>query len=147
HQSTLSTTLSTSPLDGNGNSGNISVVSGGDLFVDGDVAITTGEMSAEGEVAGSINIAASKDIEISGSIRSTNSTEGGSGGFVSIVAEHDLTIHSGAVISSAGEDGGADLVHLEGCHVLIAGEVSSEAGGDEVPEGALHLSGDFRPDK
>lgn len=72
-------------------------------------------------------------IDIDGTVESV-STGGGAGprpggGPITIIAGCELTIEDDGVVSSRGRDPGADLVHLEGCKVVVNGLVESTGTG------------------
>lgn len=75
-------------------------------------------------------------IDIDGQVLSV-STQSGTGrpggGTITIKAGCDLEISDTGVVSSRGRDPGGDLVHLEGCVVLIHGLVESTGAGHAVP--------------
>ena len=114
----------TSGAGDTGHGGNITIHVAGDVTVPEGAQILA---DSPGE-AGSIDITG-KVIEIDGLVSSRGSTTTGRGGPISIVASCDLTISDTGVVSSRGQDPGADLVHLEGCAVRVNGLVESTGPG------------------
>src|SRR5262249_22114078 len=88
----------------------------------------------------SITTASKGTIDIDGTVESvgTQTGTGGStqkpgGGPIFIKSACALTISDDGVVSSRGKDPGADLVHLEGCSVVINGLVESTGAGHAIP--------------
>ena len=113
---------------------------GGDITITviGDVLTETGTtILSDGRSGGAVEISG-ENVEIDGLVSShgtisgvTNQPPGG--GTVTVIATEDLTISDTGVVSSSGQDPGADLVHLEGCHVTIFGLVESTGAGHALP--------------
>jgi uncharacterized repeat protein (TIGR01451 family) len=78
----------------------------------------------------------------------TGATQGPGGGPITLDAGCELIITDDGVVSSRGNDPGADLVHLEACDVVIYGRVESTGSGHAVPNSPKnHLNNTYRPDK
>ncbi|MEK7880220.1 MAG: hypothetical protein AAB285_10210, partial [candidate division NC10 bacterium] len=87
-------------------------------------------------------------ITIDGLVSSRGGTTIGRGGQITVDAECDLTISDTGVVSSRGQDPGADRVHLEGgCAVRIFGLVESTGPGHGPIPGANLCHAPQRPDK
>jgi hypothetical protein len=110
-------------------------------------------ISANGCSGGEIDIAGANAnidglVESVGSISGTGARQAPGGGPIWIEASCDLTISNTGKVSSRGGDPGADLIHLEGCDVLISGIVESTGTGHVVPTNPLnHCNSNNRPDK
>jgi uncharacterized repeat protein (TIGR01451 family) len=115
-----------------GNGGNITIT------VTGDVLTETGtKILSDGRSGGAIAISA-ENIDIDGLVSSHGTITGVAnqppgGGTITVIATDELTISDTGVVSSSGLDPGADLVHLEGCHVTIYGLVESTGAGHALP--------------
>ena len=72
-------------------------------------------------------------VESVGSVSGTGATQAPGGGTITIVAGCGLTVSDDGKISSRGPDPGADLVHLQGCTVVINGLVESTGTGHALP--------------
>ena len=72
-------------------------------------------------------------VESVGARSGTGATQGPGGGPITIVGGCALTISDSGKVSSRGSDPGADLVHIEGCTVVINGLVESTGPGHGVP--------------
>ena len=93
--------------------------------------------------AGAIAISAGAQMDINGLVQSssrlsatTPATQPPGGGTITLVSACNLTVGDTGKVSSEGKDPGADLVHLEGCEVVIHGLVQSIAvlgGGHALP--------------
>jgi hypothetical protein len=121
---------------------------GGDVEIHaaGDVTLAPGAgilTDSPGE-AGSIEIAGTV-VEIGGLVSSKGSTTVGRGGPITIVASCDLAISDTGVVSSRGQDPGADLVRLVGCRVSIDGLVESTGPGHQNAAGKNLCNDPFRP--
>ena len=90
------------------------------------------DVSSRGS-AGEIKITAGRVADIDGLVLSESGLSGvganqpRGGGPIDVRAGCELTVSDTGVISSKGQDPGADLVHLKGCEVLINGVVQSTA--------------------
>ncbi len=89
-------------------------------------------------------------ILISGLVESVANATGGSGnipggGPITIIAGCALTVDSTGVVSSRGRDPGADLVHLEGCKVTVAGLVESTGTGHSFVNSPPNSCSDIAP--
>jgi hypothetical protein len=78
---------------------------------------------------GDIEILSGKTIDIEGLVSSANGTSIGRGGRITLIACCGLTVGPTGIVQSVGKDGGADLVHLEACNVVILGLVQSTGPG------------------
>jgi hypothetical protein len=97
----------------------------------GDILVEQGAQilaDANGE-AGAIRMFAGHDITIRGTVSSRGFTTLGRGGPITLYACCNLLIDDTGIVSSRGQDPGADLVHLEGCCVFINGLVESTGPG------------------
>ena len=135
--------LATISVSGSGSSGNSPA---------GSIAITVGDpvghtagifdMDSTSQVlanssaasAGSISIVAGSQMDIDGLVQSKSTLSGVSnqppgGGPITLVSGCKLTVSDTGIVSSEGKDPGSDLVHLEGCDVLVQGVVQSIAPG------------------
>jgi hypothetical protein len=107
----------------------------------GNVDVKTGAtIRSNGCSGGFIQITTSSAglVNIDGTVESVGTISGVAGGFpgggpITVKAGCDLTVSDTGLISSRGQDPGADLVHLEGCVVTINGRVESTGGGHAVP--------------
>jgi len=132
---------------------------GGTININAGGNITT-EAGSEIDVdarcsAGSINITATGTIDIDGLVSSAGRQTGTGGvgqppggGPITINAGCVLTVSDTGVVVSQGKDPGADLVHLQGCQVIIDGQVISTGSGHALPSNPpnhCHVAGD--PDK
>ncbi|MCE9556490.1 MAG: hypothetical protein K8T91_24335 [Planctomycetes bacterium] len=121
-----------SSVGGSGNGGDITI------GVAGDVLTETGtKVLSDGRSGGAIYIHG-ENVDIDGTVSSHGTITGVSnqppgGGTVTVIAHDVLTISDTGVVSSSGFDPGADLVHLEGCHVFIYGLVESTGQGHVLP--------------
>jgi hypothetical protein len=106
--------------------------------------------------AGDIVIDAGLKVEIDGQVLSqvlsgstgTGATQGRDGGSIMIDAGCVVHISETGLISSFGQDAGADLVHLSGCKVLIEGILESSGEGHGTPNSPPnHCNSTFRPGK
>jgi hypothetical protein len=70
-------------------------------------------------------------VESVGRVTGTGGTQAPGGGPITIKA-CNLTVSDDGVVSSRGSDSGADLVHLEGCVVVINGLVESTGPGHNL---------------
>ncbi|HSE62637.1 MAG TPA: FG-GAP-like repeat-containing protein [Thermoanaerobaculia bacterium] len=121
---------------------------GGDVVIHaaGDVTVAPGARilaDSPGE-AGSIEITG-RIVRIGGLVSSNGSTTVGRGGPITIVASCDLTILDTGVVSSRGQDPGADLVRLAGCRVSIDGLVESTGPGHQNAAGKNLCNAPSRP--
>ena len=98
------------------------------------VSVSTG-----GSSAGTVVITAGHDTDIDGLVLSESTLSGTGahqapgGGPITVQTGCKLIVSSTGVVSSKGHDPGADLVHLEGCDVIIDGLVQSTGPGHVVP--------------
>ena len=108
----------------------------------GDISVAAGAIIKTEAVcsAGDITLAANGNIDVNGTIESLSSLSGTrrpGGGAISVDAFLNLTLSSTGVIRSMavapGGDPGADLIHLEGCEVILSGLVESSGDGHGVP--------------
>jgi parallel beta helix pectate lyase-like protein len=92
--------------------------------------------------AGEIKITAGLQMDVDGLVQSkstitgTGAVQPRGGGPISLVSGCKLTVSDTGTVSSEGADPGADLVHLEGCEVVVDGIVQSIAdtnGGHALP--------------
>jgi hypothetical protein len=119
---------------------------GVEIHVAGDVVLDPGARvlaDSPGE-AGSIEITGT-GVEIGGLVSSQGSTTVGRGGPITIVASCDLAILDAGVVSSRGQDPGADLVRLAGCRVSIDGLVESTGPGHQNAAGKNLCNAPPRP--
>ena len=80
--------------------------------------------------AGIITMEAGRFILVDGVVSSTGATTVGKGGPITIDAACDVKLGNTSIVSSVGQDPGADLVHLEaGCQVSVFGLVRSSGPG------------------
>ena len=137
---------------GTGKAGNITITVGdvvghtsGVFTMGPSTAAVPGEERDPGEQhrrsAGAIAISAGKEMHIGGLVESFSGLSGTGGqppggGPITVVSGCKLIVEDTAKISSEGQDPGADLVHLEGCDVLIQGLVQS------IAPGAGHVRAD-----
>jgi hypothetical protein len=135
--------------------------SAGDIKIDVTNAITMvpgSEIranSAHGNGGDIELISYTDNIHIDGEVNSHSiSQQSGSGnnqahgGMIWIQAQLSVLISDEGVVSSAGGDPGADLVHICGCNVTIYGLVESTGAGHAIPhDPPNHLDNTFRPDK
>jgi hypothetical protein len=164
----ISITCGSFTMEGNGTSGavistsNLTATSGGmeggaiTITASGNVIIqdsaviransTKGKAGNIAITGASITVAGTVQTESNGTASGCN---GAHGGTLSMIADCTMTETSTGVISSKGNDPGADLVHVQGCTVSIGGLVQSTGVGHAVPFGACanHLSAPNRPDK
>ncbi|MEX0642812.1 MAG: hypothetical protein WD468_08940 [Pirellulales bacterium] len=140
-------------------SGDITINVAGDIDVPTGAIIKAGLINAGNDTnngpGGAIFIVSQDgDINIDGSILSqsglsgTGANQAPGGGPITIKGQNVLTVSDTGVISSKGQDPGADLVHLEACEIFIYGLVESTGHGHAVPNNPPnHLNGTNRPDK
>ena len=117
-------------------------------MVTGDVDLQTGSVVKAdalnpggngGGSAGQILITGQNNIDVDGLVSSVSSKSGNrrgsapGGGTITIKAKNELTISDTGHVISKGQDPGADLIHLEGCHVFIYGLVESTGVGHALP--------------
>ena len=109
----------------------------------GDFSMASGTSilaDADHHPAGAITITSGKSMEIDGTVESKSGESGQSphqppgGGTITLKTGCKLTESPTGVISSQGQDPGADLVHLEGCDVFINGIVRSIGVGHGEPD-------------
>ncbi len=81
-------------------------------------------------------------VESVGSLSGTGANQGPGGGPITIIAGCELTISDAGVVSSRGENPGADLVHLEGCIVVVNGLVESTGKGHGLPNNPANSCSD-----
>jgi len=87
--------------------------------------------NSDSHSAGAIAITAGKQMDVDGLVQSMGGQTGGGaqrppgGGPITLKSGCVLTVSDEGVVSSDGKDPGADLVHLEGCEVVINGLVQS----------------------
>src|SRR5262249_3658870 len=84
-------------------------------------------------------------IQSSGQMTGTGVIQPPGGGPITVVAGCSLIVGDTGVVSSEGRDPGADLVHLEGCTVVINGVVRSSGSGHAPPNNPANHCG--RPDR
>jgi hypothetical protein len=101
---------------------------------------------ARGE-GGAIKVFAGKNATVDGLVSSQGLTLQGRGGPITIDACCDLVVGDTGVITSAGKDPGADLVHLQGCVVRIFGLVESTGPGHAIKTASQNLCNANRPGK
>lgn len=144
--------ISSSKIGGSGGTGiagsiNINVT--GDIYTGAGsqvLANSTGSAGAINMTADSITVDGL--VESRSSLTGTGAQQAPGGGPISLVALCRLTVGDTGKISSRGNDPGADLVHLEGCDVVIYGLVESAGAGHAVPNNPInHLNAANRPDK
>jgi parallel beta-helix repeat protein len=111
-------------------------------LADGDVDMAPGSIiRSNGKSGGAIKITTTAThiididglVESVGSVSGTGAVQAPGGGTITIVAGCELTVSDDGKISSRGLDPGADLVHLEGCTVVIDGLVESTGTGHALP--------------
>jgi hypothetical protein len=115
-------------------------------LADGDVDLDTGSIiRSNAQAGGPIKIqndnTPKHTMDLDGTIESVGSNSGGGnsqnqgagGGPITIVAGCELTVSDSGLVSSRGLDPGADLVHLQGCTVVIDGIVESTGPGHVLP--------------
>ena len=129
---------------GGGKAGNITIKTGNFPSSPG-VGVFTMEpgsrvlANATGGSGGEIFITAGAEMHVDGLVRSfggiggTGSGNPKGGGPITLKSGCKLIVTPDGVVSSEGEDPGADLVHLEGCDVEINGLVQSIAAGHVLP--------------
>lgn len=128
---------------------------GGDIKItvadaSGDILMETGSQVLANAFGpgGKIEMTAGHFIDIDGVVSSRGLTTIGRGGPITIDASCNLTITDNGVVSSRGQDPGADRVHLEGgCVVKIFGLVESTGPGHGPIPGANLCHAPQRPDK
>ena len=100
----------------------------------GDILLEQGaQILADGPgEAGAIRIFAGHDATIRGTVSSRGFSTLGRGGPITIDACCNLLIDDTGIVSSRGQDPGADLVHLEGCCVFVNGLVESTGPGHQL---------------
>jgi hypothetical protein len=115
----------------------------------GDLDLQAGAIiSADGiGEAGAITMVAGHIATVDGTVSSHGSTTSGRGGPIKIKACCDLSVGVRGVVSSRGQDPGADLVHLEGCTVEIKGLVESTGPGHQDVTGKNLCNAPDRPGK
>jgi PASTA domain-containing protein/cadherin-like protein/VCBS repeat protein len=123
-----------------GSGGDVEIRAAGDVTLGPGARILT---DSPGE-AGSIEITGTV-VDIGGLVSSKGSTTVGRGGPITIVASCDLAISDAGVVSSRGQDPGADRVHLEGCRVAIDGLVESTGPGHQNAAGKNLCNSPQRP--
>ena len=102
------------------------------VFIQEDGAVVT--VSSPGP-AGEIIITSGREMEIDGHVLSesgqsgTGAVQPRGGGPITLQTGCLLTISDTGLVSSKGQDPGADLVHLEGCDVFVYGVVRSYSPG------------------
>ena len=138
-------------IDGNVSNGCTPALVGSDITVtlqNGDVDLATGSIIRSDSCSGGaikITTAATHTIDLDGTVESVGSISGVSnqppgGGPITIVAGCELTVSDTGLVSSRGRDPGADLVHLEGCTVVIDGIVESTGAGHVLPIKGNHCN-------
>jgi hypothetical protein len=137
---------------GTGEAGSITIVAAGLITTENGSLITADSKTSAGAIA--LSSTGSRDINLDGTISSYGTTSGTGavqapgGGSITVVTGCTLTVSDTGVVSSMGKDPGADLVHLEGCDVVINGLVESTGPGHAVPNHPNnHLNNSYRPDK
>ncbi len=123
------------------NVGNFGIPPTGDFTMERCSLVDVSNLPAGGTKSsvGTINITVGRATDIDGLVLSESNlggvggTQPPGGGPISIKSGCELRISSTGVVSSKGQDPGADLVHLEGCDVLIDGLVQSTGVGHAVP--------------
>ncbi|MES2848976.1 MAG: T9SS type A sorting domain-containing protein [Bacteroidota bacterium] len=133
-----------------GHAGNITVTAGGSFITQANTIISVNGVCSAGE----ININASGIVDIDGLVQSrstlsgTGAVQAPGGGPITIIGGCSLVINDNGKVSSAGQDPGADLVHLEASNVVIFGLVESTGAGHAVPNRPInHLGPPNRPEK
>lgn len=124
---------------GVGSAGDISLVSqGGNITIeDGAVVSVNAAKNPAGTIfiktfnAGKIDIAG--QVLSQSGLTGTGTNQRPGGGTITIIAGCELQIRDTGVVSSRGLDPGADLVHVEGCSVVIHGLVESTGPGHAIP--------------
>src|SRR5262244_711580 len=112
--------------------GNFAFPPAGDFTMEAGAAITANS----NQTAGAISIEAARSADIEGTIQSSGQMTGTGviqppgGGPITVVAGCTLIVGNTGVVSSEGRDPGADLVHLEGCEVVVNGLVRSTVAGN-----------------
>ncbi|MGE5827383.1 MAG: right-handed parallel beta-helix repeat-containing protein [Micromonosporaceae bacterium] len=141
---------------GGGKAGNVTITVGNFPNVPPVGAFTMEPGSAvlansPGGSGGEVVITAGLQMDVDGLVRSfggiggTGSGQPNGGGPITLKSGCALDITPDGVVSSEGEDPGADLVHLEGCTVTVNGLVQSIArgnGGHVVPAGGNRCNAD-----
>jgi hypothetical protein len=97
--------------------------------------------NSPGASAGAIAISAGERMDINGVVQSSSGLSGvpnqpPGGGPITLTSACTLTVGDFGKVSSEGQDAGADLVHIEGCDVVINGLVQSlvtQNGGIALP--------------
>jgi hypothetical protein len=104
--------------------------------------------------AGAIVIDGARAANVEGLVQSrstatgTGAVQAPGGGPITINAGCSLSVGDAGVVSSQGNDPGADLVHLQACNVAIDGLVQSAGPGFAIPNSpANHCGSPTRPDK
>ncbi len=129
---------------GGGKAGNITITSGNFPNTPGTGVFTMEPGSqvlanATGGSGGEIFITAGAEMHVDGQVRSfggiggTGAGNPKGGGPITLKSGCKLIVTPDGVVSSEGEDPGADLVHLEGCEVEINGLVQSIGAGHVLP--------------
>ncbi len=77
-------------------------------------------------------------VESVGARTGTGAVQGLGGGAINVKAGCVLTVESSARITSRGKDPGANLVHLEGCEVIVRGVVESTGNGHAPPNSPVN---------
>lgn len=129
-------------LGAGGKAGNVTITLGTKTPAAGVFTMEPGSaVLANGVTGGEIEVTAGLEMHIDGLVRSFGRASGtagrpNGGGPITLKSGCVLEVTPDGVISSEGRDPGADLVHLEGCEVVVNGLVQSIAlgnGGHTVP--------------
>jgi uncharacterized repeat protein (TIGR01451 family) len=123
------------------NGGNITIAATGSVHTSAGSTIRSNGCSG-----GAISIASTGGgeitlgglVESAGARTGTGAVQGLGGGSINIDAGCVLTIESEARITSRGKDPGANLVHLEGCEVIVRGRVESTGNGHAPPDNPVN---------
>lgn len=133
-----------------GKGGNINLNASGDIVVAFGAVISANASCSAGDI---VLLAPQGEIFIDGLVQSRSTLSGipnqpPSGGPITVGADCKLTVGDNGKVSSEGGDGGADLVHLDACQVVVWGLVQSTGFGHSVPVNPItSLVPPNRPDK
>jgi hypothetical protein len=139
---------------GSGKGGTIYLAATGDITTEDGSVVTVGTIASKCS-GGTIFMQGGGAVDIDGVVKSESIRPGDSphqlpgGGPITINAGCDLTISDTGIVSSRGQDPGADLVHLQaGCQMKIIGLVQSTGGGHSAPDSPPNqCDSTYRPGK